>query len=113
MGPKEFYCLELGAVGYACKMILYQFISSNIYLIVVNKYIKLPLTRFFIHQFSSVTILFAFVKISIFITEFYVSGSFQIFFVSGFIYSIFSIILVASFPNILALKKKRHLFSHI
>ena len=97
------YLLDLGGVGLAYKMIITQFIGVNIQLYFNSKFLGFDMKHFILHQFFSLLFfaLLAFVTSNIIITE----NPLSTFFVSGFIYTIFVMIFIYIFPQILATTK--------
>jgi len=107
----------MGAVGLATKMVLIQFISVNILLLVITRFLKLSFKKFFGHQLIVIIILFILTKISIFISSLISNQVVVNFFVSGVIYSIFIFVLIFLYPKIIFRTKlelslfKKHFFS--
>ena len=99
------YFLELGAVGFAWKMILIQILSVNIQLYFNTKSLKLNIYPFLMHQLFSVIffVLMAYLSTQLFFVNEY--GIF-IFLLKGIIYTIFVLIGVITFPSIFSISRQ-------
>jgi len=91
----------MGALGLVIKMVLMQFISVNISLLVITRFLKLSFKKFFGHQLIVIIILLILANISLFIASLISNQVIVNFFVSGFIYSIFVFMLILVYPNII------------
>lgn len=107
IGPDAYNCLQLGAVGYAYKMIIYQIILSNVFLIIVSKLIRLKLRKIIFHQIYVVGVLYIIMKISELILQNKFSNVNLAFFLSGVLYSLLCAILIFTFPRIIGLNRNK------
>ena len=83
------------------KMVFMQFISVNIILLFITRFLKLSFQKFFGHQLIVIIILFTLANSSLFITLLISNQVIANFFISGLIYSIFVFMLVSIYPNII------------
>ena len=105
MGPKEYYCLEMGALGLSYKMILTQFFQVNIYLWLISKYLGLSFIKFIVHQFTVVFLLFIFVTISNSLSNMVFYNIYLTFISSGILYTIFVFTLLFHYPRLIAMSR--------
>ena len=101
MGLDQKNRFGMGALGLVIKMVLMQFISVNISLLVITRFLKLSFKKFFGHQLIVIIILLILANISLFIASLISNQVIVNFFVSGFIYSIFVFMLILVYPNII------------
>ncbi|QOY54076.1 lipopolysaccharide biosynthesis protein [Candidatus Sulfurimonas marisnigri] len=99
------YLLELGAVGFACKMVIIQIISVNIQLYFNVKFLKIKLSPFIFHQIISILffIVLAYFSAQIVLFEESILGNFLF---QGTLYTMFVFITVLFFPFIFSSNKK-------
>lgn len=92
------YLFDLGAIGLAYKMILIQFIGTNIQLYFNCKFLDLDIKRFVLHQGYAVLFFLIFAYISIQIISF--TSPLYEFLISGFLYTFFVILGAYVFPQV-------------
>ena len=112
MGPKKYNFLELGALGYAYKMIIYQVISSNIYLFIVSRIVGLKVKKFIFHQLYVLGLLYLLMKATVVLLQNKFLNDDLFFFISGIVYSIFSMVLIYFFPKIIGFNRNK-IFKYI
>jgi O-antigen/teichoic acid export membrane protein len=97
------YLFDLGAIGLAYKMVIFQLLHVNILLYFNSKFLGFDMKHFVLHQAYSLVFftLLAFIASNIIITE----EPLSTFFVSGFIYTLLVIIFAYLFPQIFATTK--------
>jgi O-antigen/teichoic acid export membrane protein len=103
LAPKQYYGLDLGALGLAIKMVALQFISVNIGLFFNARYLSLSLFKYWVHQLG-VVMIFVFIA---FFTSMVVSHQSIIltFITSGVLYSLCVFVLIFIFPGIVGVKR--------
>jgi len=106
LAPIEFYGFGMGAVGLALKIVIIQFIQVNILLFKGTRFLGLSFKKFISHQLLVVLILGSLVASSQFLSSLIIYGqNISSFLLSGFIYTIFTIIFIMSYPRIIVLKR--------
>ena len=98
------YILELGAVGFAWKMVLVQIISVNIQVFYNTKYLKISFLPFVKHQIYTIVFFSMFAFLSYLVSNNLESHLWS-FLISGAMYSILVIVGIFYFPQVMALKK--------
>ncbi|MCT7529544.1 lipopolysaccharide biosynthesis protein [Aliarcobacter cryaerophilus] len=98
------YHLELGALGFGAKMVLAQIIGVNIQLYFNTKVLNLKMLSFVIHQIYTIVVFAIFAYLSSIILNF--DKTLVEFLVSGFIYTIFVLIFLILFPQIISVKRE-------
>ncbi len=98
------YHLELGALGFGAKMVLAQIIGVNIQLYFNTKVLNLKMSSFVIHQIYTIIVFAIFAYLSSIILDF--DKTLVEFLVSGFIYTIFVLIFLILFPQIISVKRE-------
>lgn len=104
--PIKFYGLGLGAIGLAIKMVLIQFISVNIYLWIIARFLNLSFHKFFGHQLIVIAVLFIFSKFSQYLSGFISTNIIFTFLISGFIYTLLVFSLIIIYPRVIVLTRK-------
>lgn len=99
------YHLELGAVGFAWKMILAQIIGVNIQLYFNTKLLGIKMMSFVIHQIYTVAIFAFFAYLSTQIT-FTHDSSLLVFLFKGALYTILVLLSIILFPYMFAINRK-------
>lgn len=97
------YIMHLGALGLAFKMILIQFIATNIQLFFNAKFLNFKMLDFLWHQFYSILFFatFAFLASFVSMTKIPLLN----FLISGVLYTLFVIIFTYQFPKIFAVTR--------
>ena len=99
------YKLEFGAIGFAWKMVISQFLAVNLQLYLNVRKLKLSYLYFLWHQVYSVLFLSMLAYCSSYIVH--IDNSlFGDFIVSGVVYSIFVLLALLIFPSLLGLDRK-------
>lgn len=98
------YYFELGALGFALKMIITQFISVNIQLVYNAKFLKLDIKPLLSHQIYSILFLALPAYICSHFFNFWDEPLYNFIF-SGFLYSILSLVGIITFPAIVNLDR--------
>lgn len=100
------YILELGAVGFAWKMILIQIITVNIQLYFNIKVLNIKMMPFLKHQ---VTTLLFFIILGYLSTQFIFPNDFGVysFLIKGVLYTLFVVIGIFLIPSIFAINKSQ------
>jgi O-antigen/teichoic acid export membrane protein len=104
--------LELGALGLAYKNLIIEFLSINVILFVNSRFLKINYLKYLLHMIGSVIpfIIFAYLSqylISLLVHSIDLSSELLIsFLLSGFLYSVFTIIIILfCFPIIFGLQR--------
>ena len=100
LAPKKYFGLDSGATGFAIGMLLFTFLSYNIYLWFSTRYLQISFRNLFLHQFFS-TSLFAIVGfLSINVSNILFDGLILSFVISGIIYTTCTVALIYFFPKL-------------
>ena len=107
MAPKEYYGIDLGAVGLAIKFVVFQFVVVNIQLYINTRMLKVKMSKYI---FSQITILVAFIiaaySSKYLINYLFVSSNIVVkIILSGMLYTGLAIILALLFPKALGINK--------
>lgn len=102
------YLLELGAMGFAWKMVLIQIISVNIQLLFNTKLLKLRLSHFIYHQFYTVVFFSVLAWLSSYIVPELENSVLELLF-SGVMYLVMAMIGAIIFPSIFRQNKIKFL----
>lgn len=108
IAPKNMLGLNVGALGLSIKMIGIQFFAANIQLFFNSRYLKLPFTKYLIHQIGCVLVLIILSVLSKYISyqlSFFLENQLISFIAAGFIYTIFVILTLIGYPKIFGLYK--------
>ena len=103
IAPVESHGFGLGAMGLAIKVLAIQFISVNIYLMNVVKYLKLSFLKEVGNQVVIILTLYALVKLTQYSVLLYIDNMFIIFIVSGIFYSVLAYALIMFYPAIIGM----------
>ena len=98
------YHLKLGALGFGWKMVLTQIIGVNIQLYFNTKLLGIKMHSFVIHQIYTVIVFVFFAYVSSIVIH--LDRTINDFLVSGLIYTIFILIFVSLFPQIISIERK-------
>jgi len=99
------YWLELGAAGFAYKMIFIQIIGVNIQLFFNVRFLKIRLLPFIQHQFFLLILFIGLAFVSTQYLQFIESPLYQ-FLLAGIIYSIAILIIIVNAPHLFRTNKK-------
>lgn len=109
LAPLENLGLELGAVGLAIKIVIFQFLTVNVQLYFNARFLKLPFAKYFIHQVCCVLIFLILAYLARELIKFtpYVNRNVFIRFCSsGFFYVLLVASSVQVFPYIMGASRK-------
>jgi len=112
LAPKNLFGFNLGSVGLVLKMVVLQFIGVNIQLWFNAKYLKFSFIKLFSHQLYTIVTFAAVSYISFLVGDYLSNGLIVSFFISGLLYTIFSIVLIYSLP-ILIFSSRREIKQYI
>ena len=105
--PIELNGLNLGGFGLSIKLVLIQILYVNILLYYAMKLLKISFVKYFFHQIIVASVFLFIAYLSQTLSSFiFHEKTISMFLVSGFIYSIASILLVLSFPISIFSSKK-------
>lgn len=98
LGPKEWSCLNLGAVGLAVEMVVLQFVGVNLQLWFNSRFLQLSFWKFFGHQIYVIVLLASIAWLATTTTDQVIENDLLTFLASGLIYTLGVIILFMLFP---------------
>ena len=99
--PTSYLGLNLGALGLAIKMIIYQFIMINIQLYHNSKYLSLSFKKLISHQIIVVVFFFSCAFLAKYFSNILTTNLFRSLLLSSFIYFVIASALVYNFPIII------------
>ena len=105
--PTKYGGLELGAIGLAIKIFVIRFISSNIELIITLRYLSIPIKKVYLRLVFILTPLIIILAITKFLVVFNFDNRLITFFVNGFIYSIFTGVLIFFSPSLINMEREK------
>ncbi len=109
LAPKSMFGLESGALGLAIKMVILNIIIVNVWLYFNTRYLKLSFSKFLLHQFGSVAILFILALLSKYIVDFIPfldDKAILSLILSAIIYTIVTVLISNYFPKILGMDRE-------
>ncbi|MGC6367714.1 MAG: oligosaccharide flippase family protein [Candidatus Marinamargulisbacteria bacterium] len=106
LAPKEYYGLDLGALGLSMKMVALQFISVNIGLFFNSKYLSLNLFRYWMHQIGVLIIFLIVAFFASIVVGQLTQPVILTFITSGIVYTLSMFVLIFLFPGIVGFKKE-------
>ena len=106
LAPKNMFGLDLGAIGLALKMVVIQFISVNVQLWYITRYLKLSFWRFFYNQLIILISLTSLAWACTSATNLLINNTVLALIISGLLYTLVSALLLYCFPSLLSLSRK-------
>ncbi len=106
LAPSSMYGLQLGAKGLALKMVLVQLLAVNVQLIYNSKFLKISYLKFLSHQIYTIIAFYLLALLSLTLANMIFTESLFKFITNVFLYIVFSLLLIISFPSILSVKRQ-------
>ena len=109
LAPRSMFGLDAGALGLAIKMVILNIIIVNVWLYFNTRYLKLSFSKFLLHQFGSVAILFILALLSKYIIDFIPFLDDKVilsFILSAIIYTIATVLISNYLPKILGMDRE-------
>lgn len=106
IAPHNMYGLNLGSTGLASKMVALQFVQTNVLLWHNCKYLSLSFARFLFHQFYAILILGGGAVLAIHLTALLITNQIASLFVSGVLYTLFTLALLFFWPQLFSLTRE-------
>jgi len=111
IAPHAYYGLELGAVGLAISMVATQFLTVNIFIYYISRFINIKIKKLLFHQISSAIIFLVIsygcsktIQISTTFDDL-VLNQLSNLFLRGVVYFLLTILVLYTYPKILALER--------
>ena len=108
MMPVKYGGLELGGLGFAYKILILQFIITNVQVWYISKYLDIRMLSLIRIQVVTLTILMITAGLSHYLISLFQYGLYIDFLIKGIIYSIFVLLLSLYVPLIFSINNIRH-----
>lgn len=106
IGPKEYYCLELGAKGLAFYMIIFQFFSVNASLFLNCRYLKISYKQILLFQLKVLFFLIIIGLLIKYIISIFITNLFLVTVLHLLFFLLFIIIFIFNIPQFIGVSKE-------